>query len=69
VTSKKTKPNAKCSIRSASESDDINEYVAGVASENHDCELVREEIFTSIEFSVYIKLSICTAMLLKIVKS
>ncbi|MBO5223116.1 MAG: hypothetical protein J6C23_01225, partial [Clostridia bacterium] len=39
-----------------------------VLDENHDCELVREEIFTSTEFSAYIKLPIYTTMLLKIVK-
>jgi hypothetical protein len=40
-----------------------------VLDENHDCELVREEIFTSTEFSAYIKLPIYTTMLLKIVKA
>jgi hypothetical protein len=44
-------------------------YPAEVASENHDCELVREEIFTSTEFSAYVKLPIYTTMLLKIVKA
>ena len=34
---------------------------------NHDCELIREEVFTSTEFASYIKMSNCTAYLLKAV--
>ena len=34
----------------------------------HDCELVREEIFTATEFSAYIKMPLCSTYLLKIVK-
>ncbi len=40
-----------------------------ILDEKHDCELVREEIFTSTEFSAYIKLPVYTTMLLKIVKA
>lgn len=36
--------------------------------ESHDCELVREEIFTANEFSAYIKMSNCTTYLLKIIQ-
>ena len=35
--------------------------------EAHDCELVREEIFTSTEFAAYIKMPRCSTYLLKIV--
>jgi hypothetical protein len=35
--------------------------------ETHDCELVREEIFTATEFASYLKMSNCTTYLLKIV--
>ena len=35
--------------------------------EEHDCELVREEIFTAEEFSAYIKMPLCSTYLLKIV--
>ena len=35
--------------------------------ENHDCEIVREEVFTSNEFSAYIKMPIHSTYLLKIV--
>jgi hypothetical protein len=34
----------------------------------HDCELVREEIFTSGEFAAYIKMPLCSTYLLKIVR-
>ena len=36
--------------------------------ENHDCELVREEIFTSTNFAAYIKANVYSTYLLKIVK-
>lgn len=36
--------------------------------ESHDCELVREEIFTSNNFAAYIKMPKCTTYLLKIVQ-
>ena len=36
--------------------------------ETHDCELVREEIFTSGEFAAYIKMPLYSTYLLKIVK-
>ena len=36
--------------------------------EAHDCELVREEIFTSNDFAAYIKMPKCTTYLLKIVQ-
>ena len=36
--------------------------------ESHDCELVREEIFTSNDFAAYIKMKNCTTYLLKIVQ-
>ena len=35
--------------------------------ETHDCEIVREEVFTSNEFSAYIKMPIHSTYLLKIV--
>ena len=35
--------------------------------ENRDCELVREEIFTSSDFASYIKMTLCSTYLLKIV--
>ena len=37
-----------------------------VLDENHDCSLIREEIFTSTEFAAYIKLPVYTTYLLKI---
>ena len=36
--------------------------------ENHDCEIVREEIFTSSNFASYIKMPRCSTYLLKIVR-
>lgn len=36
--------------------------------ELHDCELVREEIFTSNNFAAYIKMKNCTTYLLKILE-
>ena len=39
-----------------------------VLDEAHDCELVREEIFTAEEFSSYIDMPLFTTYLLKIVK-
>ena len=37
--------------------------------EGHDCELVREEIFTSSEFAAYVKMPLYSTYLLKIVET
>jgi hypothetical protein len=40
-----------------------------ILDDNHDAELVREEIFTSNEFSTYINVPLYTTYLLKIVEA
>ena len=40
-----------------------------ILDENHDCALIREEIFTSTEFACYVTMPLHSTMLLKIVKA